>query len=183
MHRSDQFPRFYITVLKTVSISSFQNFTTTFRLSYQQDMAPRIRCFRLFYCFSPNYVDFFHVGDFQENWIKGKWTLRPHPSSYSETFWTLRPEIRSGNHDNLVPLSLFFSSFFVERDLYTGRNNFKKFVSWKRKKRIKRETWFCGIVCVKSSQPIWQIESVVLINFVKFYFRSSIFHTQHFLMV
>lgn len=108
MHRSDQFPRFYITVLKTVSISSFQNFTTTFRLSYQQDMAPRIRCFRLFYCFSPNYVDFFYVGDFQENWIKGKWTLRPHPSSYSETFWTLRPEIRSGNHDNLVPLSLFF---------------------------------------------------------------------------
>lgn len=111
MHRSDQFPRFYITVLKTVSISSFQNFTTTFRLSYQQDMAPRIRCFRLFYCFSPNYVDFFHVGDFQENWIKGKWTLRPHPSSYSETFWTLRPEIRSGNHDNLVPLSLFFLLF------------------------------------------------------------------------
>lgn len=111
MHRSDQFPRFYITVLKTVSISSFQNFTTTFRLSYQQDMAPRIRCFRLFYCFSPNYVDFFHVGDFQENWIKGKWTLRPHPSSYSETFWTLRPEIRSGNHDNLVPLSLFFFLF------------------------------------------------------------------------
>lgn len=111
MHRSDQFPRFYITVLKTVSISSFQNFTTTFRLSYQQDMAPRIRCFRLFYCFSPNYVDFFYVGDFQENWIKGKWTLRPHPSSYSETFWTLRPEIRSGNHDNLVPLSLFFFLF------------------------------------------------------------------------
>lgn len=111
MHRSDQFPRFYITVLKTVSISSFQNFTTTFRLSYQQDMAPRIRCFRLFYCFSPNYVDFFYVGDFQENWIKGKWTLRPHPSSYSETFWTLRPEIRSGNHDNLVPLSLFFLLF------------------------------------------------------------------------
>lgn len=111
MHRSDQFPRFYITVLKTVSISSFQNFTTTFRLSYQQDMAPRIRCFRLFYCFSPNYVDFFHVGDFQENWIKGKWTLRPHPSSYSETFWTLRPEIRSGNHDNLVPFSLFFLLF------------------------------------------------------------------------
>lgn len=111
MHRSDQFPRFYITVLKTVSISSFQNFTTTFRLSYQQDMAPRIRCFRLFYCFSPNYVDFFYVGDFQENWIKGKWTLRPHLSSYSETFWTLRPEIRSGNHDNLVPLSLFFFLF------------------------------------------------------------------------
>lgn len=111
MHRSDQFPRFYITVLKTVSISSFQNFTTTFRLSYQQDMAPRIRCFRLFYCFSPNYVDFFYVGDFQENWIKGKWTLRPHPSSYRETFWTLRPEIRSGNHDNLVPLSLFFFLF------------------------------------------------------------------------
>lgn len=111
MHRSDQFPRFYITVLKTVSISSFQNFTTTFRLSYQQDMAPRIRCFRLFYCFSPNYVDFFYVGDFQENWIKGKWTLRPHPSSYSETFWTLRPEIRSGNHDNLVPFSLFFLLF------------------------------------------------------------------------
>lgn len=111
MHRSDQFPRFYITVLKTVSISNFQNFTTTFRLSYQQDMAPRIRCFRLFYCFSPNYVDFFYVGDFQENWIKGKWTLRPHPSSYSETFWTLRPEIRSGNHDNLVPLSLFFLLF------------------------------------------------------------------------
>lgn len=111
MHRSDQFPRFYITVLKTVSISSFQNFTITFRLSYQQDMAPRIRCFRLFYCFSPNYVDFFYVGDFQENWIKGKWTLRPHPSSYSETFWTLRPEIRSGNHDNLVPLSLFFLLF------------------------------------------------------------------------
>lgn len=111
MHRSDQFPRFYITVLKTVSISSFQNFTITFRLSYQQDMAPRIRCFRLFYCFSPNYVDFFYVGDFQENWIKGKWTLRPHPSSYSETFWTLRPEIRSGNHDNLVPLSLFFFLF------------------------------------------------------------------------
>lgn len=110
MHRSDQFPRFYITVLKTVSISSFQNFTT-FRLSYQQDMTPRIRCFRLFYCFSPNYVDFFYVGDFQENWIKGKWTLRPHPSSYSETFWTLRPEIRSGNHDNLVPLSLFFLLF------------------------------------------------------------------------
>lgn len=110
MHRSDQFPRFYITVLKTVSISSFQNFTT-FRLSYQQDMTPRIRCFRLFYCFSPNYVDFFYVGDFQENWIKGKWTLRPHPSSYSETFWTLRPEIRSGNHDNLVPLSLFFFLF------------------------------------------------------------------------
>lgn len=111
MHRSDQFPRFYITVLKTVSIASFQNFTTTFRLSYQQDMAPRIRCFRLFYCFSPNYVDFFYVGDFQENWIKGKWTLRPHPSSYSETFWTLRPEIRSGNHDNLVPFSLFFLLF------------------------------------------------------------------------
>lgn len=119
MHRSDQFPRFYITVLKTVSISSFQNFTTTFKLSYQQDMAPRIRCFRLFYCFSPNYVDFFYVGDFQENWIKGKWTLRPHPSSYSETFWTLRPEIRSGNHDNLVPLSLSFFFLFSWKETCT----------------------------------------------------------------
>lgn len=118
MHRSDQFPRFYITVLKTVSISSFQNFTTTFRLSYQQDMASTRHgsvvsvYFIVSACFSPNYVDFFHVGDFQENWIKGKWTLRPHPSSYSETFWTLRPEIRSGNHDNLVPLSLSFFFFF-----------------------------------------------------------------------
>lgn len=117
MHRSDQFPRFYITVLKTVSISSFQNFTTTFRLSYQQDMASTRHgsvvsvYFIISACFSPNYVDFFYVEDFQENWIKGKWTLRPHPSSYSETFWTLRPEIRSGNHDNLVPLSLFFLLF------------------------------------------------------------------------
>lgn len=139
MHRSDQFPRFYITVLKTVSISSFQNFTTTFRLSYQQDMAPRIRCFRLFYCFSPNYVDFFYVGDFQENWIKGKWTLRPHPSSYSETFWTLRPEIRSGNHDNLVPLSLSFFVFFRGKRLVHRSKQLSEVCILKEKE--KNQTW------------------------------------------
>lgn len=139
MHRSDQFPRFYITVLKTVSISSFQNFTTTFRLSYQQDMAPRIRCFRLFYCFSPNYVDFFYVGDFQENWIKGKWTLRPHPSSYSETFWTLRPEIRSGNHDNLVPLSLSFFFFFRGKRLVHRSKQLSEVCILKEKE--KNQTW------------------------------------------
>lgn len=114
MHRSDQFPRFYITVLKTVSIRVFK--------ILQQLLGCRINkiwrhgsvvsvYFIVSACFSPNCVDFFYVGDFQENWIKGKWTLRPHPSSYSETFWTLRPEIRSGNHDNLVPLSLFFFLF------------------------------------------------------------------------
>lgn len=139
MHRSDQFPRFYITVLKTVSISSFQNFTTTFRLSYQQDMAPRIRCFRLFYCFSPNYVDFFYVGDFQENWIKGKWTLRPHPSSYRETFWTLRPEIRSGNHDNLVPLSLSFFFFFRGKRLVHWSKQLSEVCILKEKE--KNQTW------------------------------------------
>lgn len=144
MHRSDQFPRFYITVLKTVSISSFQNFTTTFRLSYQQDMAPRIRCFRLFYCFSPNYVDFFYVGDFQENWIKGKWTLRPHPSSYSETFWTLRPEIRSGNHDNLVPLSLFFFLFSWKETCTPVETTFRSLYLEKERKESNVRRDFAG---------------------------------------
>lgn len=142
MHRSDQFPRFYITVLKTVSISSFQNF--------QQLLGCRISkiwrhgsvvsvYFIVSACFSPNYVDFFHVGDFQENWIKGKWTLRPHPSSYSETFWTLRLEIRSGNHDNLVPLSLSFFVFFRGKRLVHRSKQLSEVCILKEKE--KNQTW------------------------------------------
>lgn len=112
MHCSDQFPRFCITVLKTVSIPSFQNFTTTFRSARYGGTDPFILLF-LWLVFLAKLRRFLlrRFGDLQRELDKRKMNPSTTPIfSHGETF-TPRPEIRSGNHDNLIPLPFFF--FFL----------------------------------------------------------------------